>query len=491
MVSEGTGARSQSDLVHHVPDDLDAARQSGVDGRAGDSPTLRAAILLLFQVSAFVPRHRHPPHAPPRWELCVEKAGRPGELISHNEGPMRRSKRYHLTRVPAMCLFLSFPVHGSELLGVRPGQSQLLRGLQNGLRRPPQREVRNGEDRPSFTAAATSGVLLIVMLAQVGLDDVMLCSMFCVWWLQCSLQHCVTCQALDSVPISIICGMCEPGWYVSALTGTCVRPSPPPPPVTTAVYRFVLPGRAHCTPNKGYLSAKPCAGTGGPTGLDLWAYADNSNRQLWEISGAGTKLPIGENVTLLNDGRIWEGCASFASVAGAKGQCSNTGVLLVGDPHQAGAANWVVNNVTGEPGFVYITNSVRGPLWVAGGRGGGRGRVAGDGVLWTPAWLSFPDVRAPACIMPFLVPACRSTCLLPPMPPSRRRSAAPLAALSTSAPVPTAAALRLGSTALGMPTPSSNGRPSWRAFCHSTLLSSTASCPCPSYWSHAGTSFPS
>ena len=132
----------------------------------------------------------------------------------------------------------------------------------------------------------------------------------------------------------------------SALTPPTPPPSPPPPPPRT---------------HAGNMSAKPCSG--GQTVLNLWASPDTTGRQLFEISGVaggGGGALLATNATLVNVGRTREGCAGYVGVASATaGQCSNTGVLLLGSRSGLGAASWSVQNVTGEPGYVYITNAVR------------------------------------------------------------------------------------------------------------------------------------
>ena len=99
------------------------------------------------------------------------------------------------------------------------------------------------------------------------------------------------------------------------------------------------------------MSAKACSS--GQNVLDLWAYTDNTNRQLFAVSGYG-----GTNVAFMNVGRTSEGCANYISVAAAAGQCSNTKVQL-GSKTGLGAIAWEIQNVPGQPGYVYITNAVR------------------------------------------------------------------------------------------------------------------------------------
>ena len=115
------------------------------------------------------------------------------------------------------------------------------------------------------------------------------------------------------------------------------------------------------------MSAKACSS--GQNVLDLWAYTDNTNRQLFQISGYGTGVPIGINVTFVNVGRTTEGCANYLSVAAAAGQCSNNKVQL-GSKTSLGATVWEIQNVPGQPGHVYITNAVRRPGGVFEGGGG-------------------------------------------------------------------------------------------------------------------------
>ena len=200
-----------------------------------------------------------------------------------------------------------------------------------------------------------------------------------------------------------------------------------------------MPCRA--SPPVGYMSAKACSS--GQNFLNLWAI--NADRQLFKISGFGTGLPLGINVTFMNVGRASEGCASYLSVAAAAGQCSNNKVQL-GSQTSLGATFWEIKNVPGQPGYVYITNAVRRPggvfegvVWVWGvsrvmvvvrGRGGESLRVA---------------IHMQIALIPRTHPT------LP------YRSAALPAACSTSAPVPHATTPSWAFTALGTPTPSSSG----------------------------------
>ena len=109
------------------------------------------------------------------------------------------------------------------------------------------------------------------------------------------------------------------------------------------------------------MSAKACSS--GQNVLDLWAYTDNTNRQLFAVSGYG-----GTNVAFMNVGRTSEGCANYISVAAAAGQCSNTKVQL-GSKTGLGAIAWEIQNVPGQPGYVYITNAVRRLMGYEGGGG--------------------------------------------------------------------------------------------------------------------------
>ena len=157
------------------------------------------------------------------------------------------------------------------------------------------------------------------------------------------------------------------------------------------------------------MSAKACASC--QNVLDLWAYTDQTNRQLFQISGYGTSVPLGTNVTFANVGRTSEGCASYLSVAAAAGQCSNTKVLL-GSKTGLGAASWEIQNVPGQPGYVYITNAVR----VIGGGGS----IAHAPYL--PAHRMFTQC-APACPAPY--PRPRPVPTIHAGPPRRQLHAVP------------------------------------------------------------------
>ena len=65
------------------------------------------------------------------------------------------------------------------------------------------------------------------------------------------------------------------------------------------------------------------------------------------------------DVTIVDIGRTTEGCAAHLSVGTATvGQCQNT-VSRLGTAASPGAKNWLLENVPGEPGMVYISNEVR------------------------------------------------------------------------------------------------------------------------------------
>ena len=68
--------------------------------------------------------------------------------------------------------------------------------------------------------------------------------------------------------------------------------------------------------------------------------------------------PLQANVTIVDVGRTAEGCAAYLSVGTATvGQCQNT-VSGLGSSTSAGAQNWLLENVPGQPGYVYISNEV-------------------------------------------------------------------------------------------------------------------------------------
>ena len=67
--------------------------------------------------------------------------------------------------------------------------------------------------------------------------------------------------------------------------------SPPPPPIAAGTFCFYLFGRTNCGNFHGYLSAKSCAS--GKLAIDLWAVADNTNRQLFSAKpSSGSQLGI-------------------------------------------------------------------------------------------------------------------------------------------------------------------------------------------------------
>ena len=70
-------------------------------------------------------------------------------------------------------------------------------------------------------------------------------------------------------------------------------------------------------------------------------------------------LLLQANVTIVDIGRTAEGCAAHLAVGTATvGQCQNT-VSGLGSATSAGANSWLIENVPGQPGFVYISNEVR------------------------------------------------------------------------------------------------------------------------------------
>ena len=140
------------------------------------------------------------------------------------------------------------------------------------------------------------------------------------------------------------------------------------------------------------MSAKAC--TSGKTVLDLWKLADSTDRQLYTVKrsvgnnpsiigvrrapGSGCPSPIGTlhpwrdadtratavvplqvNVTIVDVGRTTEGCAAYLSVGSASiGWCQTTTSGL-GTASSPGAASWLLENVPGQPGYVYISNEAR------------------------------------------------------------------------------------------------------------------------------------
>ena len=219
----------------------------------------------------------------------------------------------------------------------------------------------------------------------------------------------------------------------------------------------------------GYMSAKACAS--GKTVLDLWKLADQTNRQLYTVKRTvGTNPGIigvrfifaqrhsqrrvhcpsiqlhGEcllpspqaNVTIVDVGRTSEGCAAHLSVGTATvGQCQNSASGL-GSAASPGAQSWLLENVPGQPGYVYISNEVRcgvrvsvnlivclptpAPLMLAGAaRSGVRHALPGrqhklqrhrDGALCDRQPQRHPHVAAHSCV---------SRCVINPLPMRRRR----------------------------------------------------------------------
>ena len=100
------------------------------------------------------------------------------------------------------------------------------------------------------------------------------------------------------------------------------------------------------------------------------------------------------NVTIVDVGRTAEGCTAYLSVGTVTvGQCQTTTTGL-GSSASPGAQNWLLENVPGLPGYVYISNEVKAPAFLSERRG--RRRLSICTTLRTANCLSSASLRATA-----------------------------------------------------------------------------------------------